>query len=178
MTVSRRGFLLGSACLMPALGWPGLTLGRAADCTRRLGFHHTHTGESLDIVYCENGAYVPGALAEIDHLLRDFRTGDVHRIDPRLLDILHEVRSATGGRRGFEIISGYRSPVTNRMLRQASGGVADRSLHLQGQAIDLRLPGVATGRLRKAGLALRAGGVGYYPESDFVHLDTGRVRAW
>ncbi|MBL8199993.1 MAG: DUF882 domain-containing protein [Chromatiales bacterium] len=150
----------------------------AATGPRRLAFYHTHTSETLDIVYSENGSYVPDALAEIQHLFRDFRTGDIHRIDPALLDILHDVKQATGGRRHYEIISAYRSPVTNHMLAARSGGVADRSLHLQGQAIDVRLPGVRTADLRRAALQRAGGGVGYYPGSDFVHMDTGRVRSW
>ena len=172
--------------LAPLVAWPGL-LPAAARLTsqsaltrdaRRLAFYHTHTGETLDIVYSERGIYVPDALAEIHHLFRDFRTGDVHPIDPALLDVLHDVQHATGSSGHFEIISAYRSPATNRMLASRSHGVADHSLHLQGQAIDVRLPGVRTVDLRTAGLRLGSGGVGYYPESDFVHLDTGRVRSW
>lgn len=167
--------------LAPLVVCPGIV--RAASPatnpeSRRLAFYHTHTSETLDVVYSEHGAYVPGALDEVHHLFRDFRTGDVHPIDPGLLDILHEVQHATGGRGRFEIISAYRSPATNHMLASKSGGVADRSLHLQGQAIDVRLPGVRTIDLRRAGLRLASGGVGYYPGSDFVHLDTGRVRSW
>lgn len=177
LIASRRRFLRGAAMALPALFVPGLVRATTGD-HQRLAFFHTHTSETLDIVYRENGEYVPEALAEINHLLRDFRTGDVHQIDPALLDILHQVQDMTGGRGRYEIISGYRSPATNHMLASRSGGVADRSLHLKGQAIDVRLPGVATSQLRKAGLALKAGGVGYYPGSDFVHLDTGRVRYW
>ena len=173
--------LLGTALLLvPAVVWPGLV--RAATTPRRLAFYHTHTSETLDIVYSENGAYIPEALAEIDHLLRDFRSGDLHRMDPGLLDLLSDVQQATGkspSRTGrFEIISAYRSPATNRMLAETRGGVADHSMHLAGQAIDVRLPGIRTDDLRRAALGLRGGGVGYYPASDFVHIDTGRVRSW
>ena len=136
---------------------------------RRLAFYHTHTSETLDIVYSEHGAYVPEALDEIHHLFRDFRTGDIHPIDPHLLDLLHDVKQVTGGTRHFEIISAYRSPATNHMLASRSNGVADHSLHLQGQAIDVRLPGVKTADLRRAALRRAGGGVGYYPDSDFVH---------
>ncbi len=159
---------------------------RAGPASRRLAFQHTHTGESLDIVYFDAGAYLPQSLAQIDHLCRDFRTGEVHRIDPALLDLLVEVRTAvlapaTGATPApgcFEIISAFRSKTTNTMLAQERGGVSDRSLHLEGQAIDVRLQGVATTRLHAAALQCARGGVGYYPESDFVHLDTGRVRHW
>lgn len=145
---------------------------------RHLRFLHLHTSEKLDIVYAENGIYMPDALAEVNHLLRDFRTGDVHRIDPKLLDILHSVQELTGGNGAFEVISGFRSPATNESLRHKSNGVAKKSLHLQGQAIDVRLSDAATRNLRKAAVALRRGGVGYYPDSDFVHLDTGKIRTW
>lgn len=147
-----------------------------ADC--ELCFRHTHTDEALRIVYRSSGSYIPSALARIDWLLRDFRTGDVARIDPRLLDILHTLRTVCGGE-SFEIISAFRSPATNTMLHKADGkGVATRSLHMDGRAIDVRIPGFDTAALRDAALALQAGGVGYYAESDFVHLDTGRVRHW
>lgn len=179
--LARRQFLQSAVALAPLVVWPGLLRAatpRAATEPRRLAFYHTHTGETLDIVYSERGTYLPDALAEIHRLFRDFRTGDTHPIDPALLDILHDVQTATGGSGRFEIISAYRSPATNRMLASQSNGVADHSLHLQGQAIDVRLPGVRTVDLRRAGLRLAGGGVGYYPESDFVHLDTGRIRSW
>ncbi|MDH4021690.1 MAG: DUF882 domain-containing protein [Gammaproteobacteria bacterium] len=174
--LSRRRFLRSAALLVPVLAWPGIA--RTATPARRLGFYHTHTSETLDIVYSENGIYVPGALTEIDYLFRDFRSGDVHAIDPGLLDLLHDVQQATGRGGRFEIISAYRSPQTNRMLAQRGGGVSDRSLHLTGQAIDVRLPGVRTADLQRVALKRAGGGVGYYPESDFVHIDTGRVRRW
>ena len=183
--LARRQFLRSALLLAPMAAlpgaWPGLVQAAATPAAtgpRRLAFYHTHTSETLDIVYSENGGYVPDALAEIHHLFRDFRTGDIHPIDPALLDLLHDVKQATGGTRRFEIISAYRSPVTNHMLASRSNGVADRSLHLQGQAIDVRLPGVRTADLRRAALQRAGGGVGYYPESDFVHIDTGRVRSW
>ena len=187
--LARRRFLRSALLLAPMaalpVAWPGLAQAAVSPAARtdtkgprRLAFYHTHTSETLDIVYSEHGAYVPDALAEIHHLFRDFRTGDIHPIDPALLDILHDVKQATGGTRRYEIISAYRSPATNHMLASRSSGVADHSLHLQGQAIDVRLPGVKTADLRRAALQRAGGGVGYYPESDFVHIDTGRVRSW
>ena len=147
---------------------------------RALAFYHTHTGERLSVTYVENGVPIPEALAEISHFLRDFRTGDVHPVDPHLLDVLYALRTRAGDRGTYEIISAYRSPRTNEMLRSRNGksGVAKRSLHMEGKAIDVRLTGVRTIRLRREALALHAGGVGYYAESDFVHVDTGRVRQW
>lgn len=148
-----------------------------AAAPRSLSFYHTHTGERLSVVYFEDGAYVPDALASLDALLRDFRTGDRHPIDARLFDTLHALNLACGPGT-FEIISAYRSPRTNALLHAHSNGVATNSLHLQGRAIDVRLTGRDTRRLRDAALALGAGGVGYYAASDFVHVDTGRPRTW
>jgi uncharacterized protein YcbK (DUF882 family) len=148
-----------------------------AAAPRSLSFYHTHTGERLSVVYFEAGAYLPDALASLDALLRDFRTGDEHPMDARLFDTLHALTLACGPGT-FEIISGYRSPHTNALLHARSGRVATNSLHLQGRAIDVRLTGRDTRKLRDAAIALGAGGVGYYAASDFVHVDTGRPRAW
>ena len=149
-----------------------------AAAPRALAFYHTHTKERLRVTYAANGMHIPKALAQINYFLRDFRTGDVHTIDPTLLDLLYALRARVGGKGTYEIISGYRSPRTNEMLRSRSSGVAKRSLHMEGKAIDVRLTGVRTSRLREEALALHLGGVGYYPNSDFVHVDTGRVRKW
>lgn len=146
--------------------------------TRALDFRHLHTGERLSVEYAIAGQYAPDALEAVDRLLRDFRTGDIHPIDPHLLDLLHDLATRTGTRRAFDVISGYRSPVTNAALRQRSEGVAAQSLHMVGRAIDIRLGDVPLPRLRGAALDLARGGVGYYPASDFVHVDTGRVRRW
>ena len=145
---------------------------------RVLSFYHTHTGERLTVVYLSDGAYVDSALAQISHFLRDFRTGDAVDIDPELLDILHIVYERTGSRGHFEVISAYRSPKTNEMLRSNSSGVAKKSQHLHGKAIDVRLTDVPISSLRSAAYELQRGGVGYYTASDFVHLDTGRFRTW
>lgn len=174
MGVSRRQFLvaLAAAAASPRL------LEAAPSASRSLTFSHLHTGERLAVEYFDRGRYVPDALAAVNHVLRDFRTGAVHVIDPRLLDVLHDLARTTGSRRPYEIISGYRSPTTNQMLRQHSEGVAAGSLHMVGQAIDIRLADVRLASLRAAALDLKAGGVGYYPASNFVHVDTGRVRRW
>ena len=150
---------------------------RAADA-RQLSFYHTHTQQSIDVVYYENGEYVDSSLAEINRFLKDFRTGDIAEMDPRLLDILHDVRAELDSDGTYEVISAYRSPKTNEMLRGNSGGVARDSQHLLGNAIDVRLRGVPTEDLRDTALDLKRGGVGYYKQSDFVHMDTGRVRRW
>jgi uncharacterized protein YcbK (DUF882 family) len=143
-----------------------------------LKFHNLHTGEAFNGAYWENGCYVSDALAEIRTVLRDFRTGDEHDIDCRLLDLLTVLHTRLDTAEPFEVISGYRSPKTNAMLRERSDGVAAHSLHMEGMAIDIRIPGRSLPDLRNAALALGQGGVGYYPVSDFVHVDVGRVRHW
>jgi uncharacterized protein YcbK (DUF882 family) len=147
---------------------------------RRIAFHNLHTDEKLDAVYWEKGNYVPDAMQAINKVLRDFRTGDVHTMDPRLMDLLAALSSTVGTTQPFQVISGYRSPLTNAMLQNANehSGVANKSLHMQGMASDIRLPDVQLGHLHNAALALSGGGVGYYPKSDFVHVDVGRVRRW
>lgn len=168
---------------MLATATPALALPRAAGAAslpdfRALRFSHLHTGERLTVEYVSAGRYVRDALASIDHLLRDFRTSDVHPIDPALLDLLHALTSATGSSRPYEVISGYRSPLTNQQLQARSHGVASGSLHMKGKAIDIRVRDVRLAALRDAARGLRRGGVGYYAASDFVHVDTGRVRTW
>ncbi len=171
----RRLFLKGLAALPLGLSAGNL---HAAQHDRQLGFRHTHTDERLQLTFRNRSGYLEPALQRMNWLLRDFRTGESTRMDPLLYDILHALRLSCGGDT-FEIISGYRSPATNSMLRKTGGGgVARRSLHMEGKAIDVRLVGVNTARLRDAALALGAGGVGFYPESDFLHIDTGPVRSW
>lgn len=184
-SLHRRGFLgLGAlaagAMLVPS---PGLASPAAAVRRRQrvLSFFHTHTGERLKTAYCCDGEYQPEALAAIDHILRDFRHDEVRPIDVDLLDLLHELSRTLETDVPIHIISGYRSPATNAMLRQRGGdhtGVASRSLHMVGKAIDIRVPGVRLEHLRGAARSLKLGGVGYYPSSNFVHVDTGRVRFW
>lgn len=145
---------------------------------RHLAFFNTHTTEKLDVVYYSGGNYLPDALAEIDLLFRDHRTEETHPIDPALIDILYRLSSLTQDRCMYQIVSGYRSPATNAMLRKRSNQVAKKSYHMLGKAVDIRLPGVDTKRLRNAAISLQQGGVGYYQASDFVHIDTGRVRTW
>jgi uncharacterized protein YcbK (DUF882 family) len=141
--------------------------------------YNTHTGERIDIVYRRGDAYVPDALAKLDLFLRDHRTGDVRHFDPRLYDILSDLTAAVGRPGGeIDIVCGYRTSSTNESLRAHTTGVAKNSLHIQAEAIDLRMPGIDTLKLRRAALALARGGVGYYPHSDFIHLDVGRVRQW
>ena len=157
-----------------------VTQGTLVKTDRQLSFYHTHTGERLDVVYARDGRYVPSALEEINNFLFDFRTGDVAEMDPQLLDLIYDVREALSSDGTYQVVSAYRSPKTNEMLRGKSqkSGVAKNSQHLLGNAIDVRLRGFDTAMLREVALSLELGGVGYYKESDFVHVDTGRVRHW
>ena len=145
---------------------------------RDIAFYHTHTRKKLSVVYAANGKYIAPALHQIDNFLADFRTGGIKRIDPHLLDLIHDIRESLGSKGTYEVISAYRSPETNSMLRAKSNGVAKNSQHLLGNAIDVRLSDVKTAELRDAALAMKRGGVGYYADSDFVHIDIGRVRRW
>jgi uncharacterized protein YcbK (DUF882 family) len=145
----------------------------------RLVLYNTHTAERIDIVYRRGEEYIPAALAKLDYFLRDHVTGDVRHFDPRLYDILSDLTASVGRPAGeIDIVCGYRTPTSNESLRAHTTGVAKHSLHIQAEAIDLRMPGINTLKLREAALALRRGGVGYYPHSDFIHVDTGRVRQW
>lgn len=180
-TIDRRGFLKigGKAALAlaaaPLLQAAPLPLSQAE---RRLSFFNTHTREKLESCYWKNGHYLPEALNRIDSILRDHRTGDVTRMDAGLLDLLCRLRENLATDDTIHIISGFRSPKTNEMLRRKGSGIARNSLHLYGKAIDIRIPGVPLKRLQRTALDLKAGGVGFYPASDFVHVDTGRIRAW
>ena len=161
---------------MTALAFPAQAARRLLQ-PRTLALHNLHTGEALDTAYWADGRYLPEALRRIGWLLRDHRTDDVHPIDPRLLDLLVELQGRLQVSR-FEVLSGYRSPATNAMLASLSDGVAQNSFHLQGRAIDIRVPGRRLKNVRAAAMSLHGGGVGYYPQSDFVHIDTGPIRHW
>jgi len=179
----RPGCRPGAVLLLLCLVWSSLPAepGRGeaiATGDRELSFVHTHTGKSVALVYFRNGAYVPQALEALNNFLSDFRSGDAVKMDPRLFDILYQIKMLSGTREPFQVISAFRSPATNEMLRSRSKGVARNSQHTLGKAIDVRLADVSTKRLRELALSLKAGGVGYYPDSDFVHVDTGRVRKW
>jgi len=150
-----------------------------AENQRELSLYQTHTGERLSVTYKINGHYVPEALKKIDHIMRDHRKNKEHPIDPKLLDYLYDLLTAVNNHGEVHIISCYRSPETNQRLRsQGEGGVAKGSLHMQGKALDLRLPGTDTKTLRDTALSMKRGGVGYYPKLDFIQIDTGRVRFW
>lgn len=173
----KAGLLGAVICLNPLPAWARYT--QTGTRERSLSLLNTHTGERLkEVVYWEQGSYVVDALDNLNHVLRDHRTNEVHPIDPITLDLMAAISRKVDAKRPFEIISGYRSPQTNQALRKNSNGVAKNSYHMQGKAVDLRLPGVPLKTVRKAALDLRMGGVGYYPQSDFVHIDSGSVRSW
>jgi len=180
--IDRRSFLkLGLACAatlaLPLPSFAKVSLPKARG--KSLSFYNTHTGEELKkVVFWADGNYLPDALTNINYLLRDFRTNEIIGIDPQLCDQLFALRQSLGTDRPFHIISGYRSPKTNHMLRSRSKGVATNSLHLVGRAVDIRIPGQRLADVRRVALSMQAGGVGYYPTSDFVHMDTGSVRRW
>jgi uncharacterized protein YcbK (DUF882 family) len=167
--------------LAPLLAHAGPESASPSPHEYRLRFYHTHTRERLDVVYRRGDQYIPEALDKLDHFLRDHRTGDVHHFDPHLFDLLHDLTASLADSGGeIDVICGYRTPWSNEFLRTRSPhtGVAQHSLHMQAEAIDIRLPGIPTSELRDAALRLHRGGVGYYRSSDFVHIDVGRVRRW
>jgi uncharacterized protein YcbK (DUF882 family) len=170
------GFGAAGACLAaPSLAWADSP---AAADMRSVCLDNLHTGESMEAVYWEQGDYIPDVLDAVNNHLRDFRTGDVHPIDPRLLDLLDAVAAKTETKAKFQVISGYRSPATNAMLHERSAEVAKKSFHMSGMAIDIRLPDVQLDHLHAAATSLGRGGVGIYSASNFVHIDVGPVRAW
>ena len=178
---TRRRFLHHGAQLATAVAAPMLALPARASVpgARALAMSHTHTQERIDLVYAMADDYLPEALGTLNRFLRDHYSGEVGSMHPTLFDLLHELRQLLGASGPYEVISGYRCPATNDRLRNTrGGGVARQSLHMQGRAIDVRLRGVPLAELRDAALSLRGGGVGYYPNEQFVHLDTGRVRSW
>jgi len=175
---TRRIFLRGLAGALAGAALAPKALLASPREERVLSFFHTHTSERLTVPYFADGGYLPEGLATLRSFLKDFRTGEEHVIDPGLFDILNDLRLATGTKSAFHVISGYRSPDTNAMLREHGGGVAKGSMHLEGRAIDVRLGDKSSAVLRDAAIELQRGGVGYYRVSDFVHVDTGRIRRW
>ncbi len=186
--MTRRSFIsMGSKAalgtlMVPAVASPVMAAvfsnGKVTRGARRVSFRNQHTGETFSGVYRVGDKYLPDAFERINVVLRDFRSNEVFPIDPRVIDIIYTVHEMTSNSEPYEVLSGYRCPKTNAMLREASGGVAKNSLHMTGQAIDLRMPGYSTTRIRDLAKKLRAGGVGYYAKSDFVHMDCGDIRHW
>lgn len=175
----RRSFLKSSVVLASAIGLPGLAkAAQPAPAERTLRLYNTHTGESLRSVFWAEGQFIPDALKDINKLLRDHRNDKIADMDPKLILLLNDVSDKFGDGQTLHIISGYRSPESNAKLAAASNGVAKHSMHMDGKAIDIRMPGKDLAQLHKAAMSMKAGGVGYYPDSQFVHMDTGRVRYW
>jgi uncharacterized protein YcbK (DUF882 family) len=178
---TRRTFLkIGASTILASL-FPHTTI--AALCPEQpqhynLSLYNIHTGESLDACYRKNGKLVHHAVKQISRIMRDYRTGEIKTVDPHLLDLLHRIVRTVKTKRPISIISGYRSPRTNEALRRITSGVARNSFHMSGRAIDIRIPGYPSEKLYRQSIKLRGGGVGFYPQSNFVHLDTGPVRCW
>jgi uncharacterized protein YcbK (DUF882 family) len=171
-------FALVTVIFLSAGSWVTAS-GSSSEIPYRLHLFHTHTGERLDIVYRHGNRYDAEALVRINQYLRDYRTGDVHEYDPHLLDLLHDLLASQGRPDAeIDVLCGYRTPRTNEYLRTHGHGVARRSLHMQGMAIDIRVPGVSAAEVRDTAITLHRGGVGYYATSDFVHVDVGRIRRW
>jgi len=184
-TITRRDILKAGVLgglLLPATGVSAVaatrTLMPKGAGAMNISFRNQHTGESFSGIYRVGDRYIPEAFEKINSVLRDFRSGEIFPIDPRIIDIMMAMSSESDHKGPFEVLSGYRSPKTNARLRASSDGVAENSLHMTGQAIDLRMPGFSTRKLYNVAGSLRAGGVGYYRQSNFIHLDTGRVRRW
>lgn len=178
IALSRRQFVSSAVAGIAVLCAAPLATAAVSGRRRSLSFYNTHTKERLAATYFKYGRYDRTALREINYLLRDHRSGTVHPIDPGLLDYVHDVMRMTGAAGEIEVVSGYRSPETNHLLRMRSRGVSTKSLHMYGKAIDLRVTDIDTRDLRDAAIELKRGGVGYYAASDFVHMDVGRVRTW
>ena len=181
-TPARRRFLHHAGSLILGTGFAAIAPGVAQAAVpeaRSLSFSHTHTGEHISLVYAMGDEVLPQAQLALNHFLRDHYSGEIGAIDPRLFGLLFALRQTLGTDSPFHVISGYRCPATNARLRKTrGGGVARHSLHMDGMAIDIRLPGVPLGDLRDAAVSLQGGGVGFYQQEDFVHVDTGRVRQW
>jgi len=179
IVLPRRSFLTSLAGAVLTLAAPGVLASSAIPARdRELSFYNIHTGEKLSATFWSDGNYIDEGLEQISWLFRDHRAGNAYPIDPKLLDLLHRLQSTVECQGEFHVISGYRSPATNDSLRSSSSGVAKKSYHMLGKAVDVRLPGFDTLKLYKAAKSLRSGGTGYYDSSNFVHLDTGRVRYW
>jgi uncharacterized protein YcbK (DUF882 family) len=178
LPANRRTFLkLGASALMAALcPWPAAAAVNPGN--RILSFYNIHTKETLTTCYYANGKFVQRALGRISHIMRDHRTGDIQPVDPELLNLLHQIVLQIQPASPISIVSGYRSPRTNAALRRITGGVSQNSLHMEGRAIDFRIPGYRTDGIRELAIDLHSGGVGYYPANNFVHLDTGPIKIW
>lgn len=177
--INRRRFLKIAAVGSAVSLFPSIILGKTdVPYKKSLSLYNIHTGENITATYWADGSYIPEVLSQMNHLLRDYRTDDATHMDTELFDLLYSIRTNLDTTKPFNVISGYRSPQTNAMLNHHSQGVAKQSLHMQGKAIDISVPGRDLSELKKVAMNLKEGGVGYYPSSDFVHVDVGRVRYW
>ena len=178
VVVKRAATACGLAALVVLSGGRSLQNAIAEGDTRTITMHHMHTGEDITITFKREGRFDDAALEKINWFLRDWRKQQETKMDPHLIDLVWEVQREAGSKEPIWIVCGYRSPETNAMMHEASAGVAAHSMHIEGRAMDIRLPGVRLGSVRRTAVALKMGGVGYYPEDDFVHIDSGPVRKW
>ncbi len=177
--INRRSFLKIATAVSAVSFFPSIVLGKTdLPYKKSLSLYNIHTGEDITTTFWADGAYIPEALNEMNHLLRDYRTGTSTSMNIELFDLLYSIRTNLDSNKPFNIISGYRSPKTNATLHNHSSGVAKKSLHMEGKAIDINLPGRTLSDLHALAMNLKQGGVGYYPQSNFVHVDVGRVRSW
>lgn len=176
--IDRRTFLKMGASVILTTAFTHPALAALRPERHVLSFYNVHTAETLKTCYRANGKLIHRAVSRINHIMRDFRTGEIKAIDPNLLDLLHHIVVGVKPVAPISIISGYRSPSTNAALRRVSSGVSKKSLHMEGRAVDIRIPGHQTPALRQVAIDLQSGGVGYYPQSNFVHLDTGPIKVW
>ncbi len=177
--LSRRHFLgLSAAAAASTLITNPVEAALRTKVERSINLYNLHTGEDLRVVYWHDGKYQPTALRQVNRILRDHYSGDIHQMDPHVVDLLCALQHKLGTKKPFQIVSGYRSPHTNAMLASLSDGVASHSLHMEGKAVDIRMEGMQVRNLARAAKSLRMGGVGQYQSSNFVHVDVGKVRYW
>lgn len=172
------GVILAATCLTPHVTLARPYQNRSRVSEKVLALYNTQTGENLTTVYWAQGDYVGEAIADINHIFRDHRANAIRSIDLDLLDLLYAIQQKLDSHEPFHVISGYRTPATNALLRRRSKRVSKHSLHMQGKAVDISLPGYDAQTIRRVALSLNRGGVGYYPYSNFIHIDTGPVRSW
>jgi len=175
LAVAATGFILPSSLILPA---EAKVKAKPSGASRRISLVALNNSDRFDGIYWENGRYLPDAQRKISHLMRDSHNGQIHKIDPHLFDQLWELSRLLNLKEPFQVVCGYRSPTTNALARRRSSGVAKKSLHMSGRAIDIRLAGRSVSTLSRAARSMKAGGVGYYPKSNFIHIDTGAVRTW
>lgn len=178
ITNSRRQFLKIAGVLSLSTLFPEVLFSSNRIYEKAISLNNVHTGESLKSIFWAEGKYDFNAISDINYILRDYRTNISTNMDIELIELLFSIKHITNSNNFFEVFSGYRHPLSNLLLNKTTSGVANKSLHMEGKAIDINMPGINLKDLHKIAMNIRAGGVGYYPDSNFIHVDTGRIRAW